>query len=188
MSSVISVLAASVTTFAATNLDDIFLLTVFFARRVPTRRIVAGHYLGFATIVALSFALVWGVSLAIPRVWTRLLGILPLAIGIKELVRIRRSQAIPAERVDSSVSVLSIATITLANGADNVGVYVPFFVAHQTDRQLVLVVYGLLPLVWCAVGKWFGRHALALKALAGWGHWIVPFVLIGLAGYILLWG
>lgn len=145
MSSVISVLAASVTTFAATNLDDIFLLTVFFARRVPTRRIVAGHYLGFATIVALSFALVWGVSLAIPRVWTRLLGILPLAIGIKELVRIRRSQAIPAERVDSSVSVLSIATITLANGADNVGVYVPFFVAHQTDRQLVLVAYGLLP-------------------------------------------
>jgi cadmium resistance protein CadD (predicted permease) len=188
MSSVISVLAASVTTFAATNLDDIFLLTVFFARRVPTRRIVAGQYLGFATIVALSFALVWGVSLAIPRAWTRLLGILPLAIGIKELVRIRRSQAIPAERVDSSVSVLSIATITLANGADNVGVYVPFFVAHRADLQLVLVVYGLLVLVWCSVGKWFGRHALALKALAGWGHWIVPFVLIGLGGYILLCG
>jgi cadmium resistance protein CadD (predicted permease) len=95
---------------------------------------------------------------------------------------------VPVERVDGSVSVLSIATITLANGADNVGVYVPFFVAHRADLQLVLVVYGLLVLVWCAVGKWFGRHALALKALAGWGHWIVPFVLIGLGGYILLCG
>jgi cadmium resistance protein CadD (predicted permease) len=188
MSSVIHVLAASVTTFAATNLDDIFLLTVFFARLVPTRRIVAGQYLGFAAIVALTLALVWGVSLAIPRAWIRLLGIVPLAIGIKELVRINRSKAIPAERVDSSWSVLSIAALTLANGADNLGVYVPFFVAHRTDLKLILVVYGLLVLVWCAVGKWFGRHALALKSLARWGHWIVPFILIGLAGYILLWG
>jgi cadmium resistance protein CadD (predicted permease) len=32
MSPLLTVLAASVTTFAATNLDDIFLLTVFFAR------------------------------------------------------------------------------------------------------------------------------------------------------------
>lgn len=41
MSALLTVLAASVTTFAATNLDDIFLLTVFFTRRVSTRRIVA---------------------------------------------------------------------------------------------------------------------------------------------------
>jgi cadmium resistance protein CadD (predicted permease) len=52
MSPLLTVLAASVTTFAATNLDDIFLLTVFFARRVPTRRIVAGQCLGFAAIIA----------------------------------------------------------------------------------------------------------------------------------------
>lgn len=158
MSSVVNVLAASVTTFAATNLDDIFLLTVFFARRVPTRRIVAGQYLGFAAAVVVSFALVWCVSLSIPRGWTRILGILPLAIGVKELVHIHRLHAIHAERAAGSLSVLSIAVITLANGADKVGVDVPFFVASRTHLQLVLVVYGLLVLVWCAVGKWFARH------------------------------
>ena len=87
MSTVVKVLAASLTTFAATNLDDLFLLTGFFARRVPMRRIVAGQYIGFAAIVAVSFALVWSVSLTIPRVWIRILGVLPLAIGVKELVR-----------------------------------------------------------------------------------------------------
>jgi cadmium resistance protein CadD (predicted permease) len=46
MSLVFAVLAASATTFAATNLDDLFLLTVSFARRVPKRRVVAGQYLG----------------------------------------------------------------------------------------------------------------------------------------------
>jgi cadmium resistance protein CadD (predicted permease) len=59
MSPVLRALAASVTTFAATNLDDLFLLTVFFARRVPTRRIVAGQCLGFAAIVIVSLAGVW---------------------------------------------------------------------------------------------------------------------------------
>jgi hypothetical protein len=43
MSPILTVVAASVTTFAATNIDDIFLLT-----RVATRRIVAGPDLGFA--------------------------------------------------------------------------------------------------------------------------------------------
>jgi len=51
---------------------------------------------------------------------------------------------------------------------------------------LVLSTYSLLVLAWCAGGKWFGSHPLILKALDRWGHWIVPFVLIGLSGYILL--
>ena len=81
MSPLLTVLAASVTTFASTNLDNIFLLTVFFARRVPTRRIVAGQYLGFAAIILLSFAGLWAVGLTIPKAWIRLLGILPLVNG-----------------------------------------------------------------------------------------------------------
>lgn len=186
MSTVVKVFAASLTTFAATNLDDIFLLTAFFARRVPMRRIVAGQYLGLAAIVAVSFALVWGVSLTIPRVWIRILGILPLAIGVKELVHLRRFKTVHAERADASLSVLSIAAITLANGADNVGVYVPFFIANRRHLQLVLVVYGLSVLVWCAVGRWFGRHAFVLKSLDRWGRGILPLVLIGLGSYILL--
>src|SRR5579864_7067615 len=91
MSPVLSVLAASVTTFAATNLDDLFLLTVFFARRVPARRIVTGQYLGFAAIAAVSFAVVWGAALTIPRAWIRVLGVLPLAIGVKHLLQTRRA-------------------------------------------------------------------------------------------------
>ena len=62
MSSVLAALAASATTLAATNVDDIFLLTLVFARRVSTRRIVAGQYLGFAAIVTVSFAAAWTVG------------------------------------------------------------------------------------------------------------------------------
>jgi cadmium resistance protein CadD (predicted permease) len=186
MSPILTVLAASVTTFAATNLDDMFLVTVFFARRVSTRRIVAGQYLGFAAIVIVSLAGVWAAGAAVPKAWIRLLGIFPLTIGIRELVHLHHSKSTRAAERNGSLSVFSIAVITLANGADNIGVYVPFFFASRAYLWLVLSTYGLLVLVWCAGGKWIGSHPLILKALDRWGHWIGPFVLIGLGGYILL--
>ena len=186
MSPSLTVLAASVTTFGITNLDDLLLLTVFFARRVPTRRIVAGQYLGFGAIVLLSFAAVWAVGFTIPRTWIRSLGILPLGIGIKQLFQIRNSRHARSVKHDGTFGVLSIAAITLANGADNIGVYVPFFVASRSHLWSVLAVYGLMVLVWCAIGNRLGNHALILKSVDRWGHWIVPFALIGLGSYILL--
>jgi len=45
---------ASVTTFAATSVDDLFLLTVLFAHRIPERKIVAGQYLGFGAIISVA--------------------------------------------------------------------------------------------------------------------------------------
>jgi cadmium resistance protein CadD (predicted permease) len=149
MSPILTVVAASVTMFAATNVDDIFLLTLFFARCVPTRRIVAGQYLGFAAIVAVTLAAVWTVGLAVPRAWVRPLGILPIAIGMKELLQTRKGRRVP--KADGSLSMLRIAAITLANRADNIGVYVPFFMISQSYLWLVLAVYGSLILIWCAV-------------------------------------
>ena len=88
MNQYLAVLSASITTFAATNIDDAFLLTLFFARRIPARRIVAGQYVGFAAIVGISLIGVWG-ALAIPHRWIHFLGLLPLAIGIKRLLQAR---------------------------------------------------------------------------------------------------
>lgn len=124
------------------NLDDLFLLTVFFARRVPTRRIVAGQYLGFSAIIALSLAAAWGVTQTIPRGWIRLLGIVPLAIGVTELIQMHKSSK--EEGASDSYRVLSIAAITLSNGADNIGIYVPFFLVSREHISLVILIYGFL--------------------------------------------
>jgi len=115
-----------------------------------------------------------------------MLGFLPLAIGLMHLVRVYRSRASRDSQTLGSLSVFSIAVITLANGADNIGVYAPFFLANRTHLLPVLTVYGLLVLAWCFAGKWLGNHPLVLKWLDRWGHWVVPFVLIALGSYILL--
>ena len=83
------VLAASLATFAVTNIDDIFLLTLFFARRIPARRIVAGQYLGFSAIILVSLAGALA-ALAVPHGLTRWLGLLPLMLGVWQLYRAKR--------------------------------------------------------------------------------------------------
>jgi cadmium resistance protein CadD (predicted permease) len=178
----LTVLSASMTTFAVTNIDDAFLLTFFFARRIPTRRIVAGQYVGFAAIVGISLIGVWGV-LAIPHRWIHSLGVLPLAIGIRRLFQpIRASSEKPWTSVES---VASIALVTLSNGADNICVYVPFFVIGRSRLWLILIEYAGLVALWCFVGRWLGSHSLILRSVDQWGHWAVPLVFVGLGIYIL---
>jgi cadmium resistance protein CadD (predicted permease) len=179
----LTVLAASLCTFAVTNVDDICLLTLYFARRVPARRVVAGQYIGFSAIILLSLIGALA-ALVIPQGWSRLLGVLPLALGIRELYQ-RALQKTPTSKA-SGCGVMSIALITLSNGADNVGVYVPFFVANLHHLWLILTCYGLLVGMWCRVGRGLGSHSAVLRVIDRWGHWLMPIVLIGVGVYILL--
>jgi len=179
-----AVILASVVTFALTNIDDLVLLTLFFAGRVPMSRVVAGQYLGFSGIVALSLTGSWA-AVSIPSVWFRVLGVLPLVVGIKQLLQMHRVQWKSDTR---DVGVFSIAFVTLANGGDNIGVYVPFFAIHHTRIGAILLVYAVLLILWCAAGKWLGNHTLVLRSIDRYGHFIVPFVFIGLGTYILATG
>jgi len=181
MQSIVAVSFASITTFAATNVDDLVVLTLFFARRVPTRTVILGQYLGFAAIIGLSLA-GFLAAISIPSSWLRLLGLLPLAIGIKHFLGTHPSGS---SATDESPTALSVAAVTFANCGDNIGVYIPFFAINRGRVGTVLLVFAaLLPLL-CLIGKWLGNHPLVLRSLDRYGHYIVPLVFIALGVYIL---
>ena len=48
--SVALVMVSAVATFAATNVDDLVILTLLFGQGNPPRRVIAGQYLGFAAL------------------------------------------------------------------------------------------------------------------------------------------
>jgi cadmium resistance protein CadD (predicted permease) len=109
----------------------------------------------------------------------------PLAIGFKDLVVQHRGTA--AERhPQTTYSLASIALITLSNGADNIGIYVPFFVVARSYLWLILIAYAVLLAIWCFVARWLGQHELILRSVDRWGHWVVPLVFIGLGIYVLV--
>ena len=82
--------------FAATDIDDLFLLMMFFSSRFfPPRQVVLGQFIGIGVLVAIG---VLGslIALVIPIYVIGLLGLVPIAIGIKNLIKVRNSDRIPS--------------------------------------------------------------------------------------------
>lgn len=199
----LTTIGVGVGVFVATNIDDIFLLTLFFAHVNATfrrRHIVLGHSLGFTGLLAIS-GLGYVTALIVPRAWIGLLGLVPVGLGLRKLMD-RTAQAGTGDRTAAQFgtagagplwrSVLapqtySVAAVTLANGGDNIGVYVPLFATSSPAEIAVLVVvFLLLVATWCYAGAILGKHPGISAVLARYGHFIVPVVLIGLGVFILV--
>lgn len=187
----LGIIAAAAAMFAATNIDDIVVLTVLFLASSKGRprpwEIVGGQYLGFITLVGISVLAALGLTL-VPDEWVGWLGLLPLGIGVFGLIRfLRRRGEEEEEGAISAVGLLSVAGITIANGADNIAIYTPIFrtMAPQ-DTVVTIIVFLILVAVWCALGRVVGTHPKVIETLEKIEHWLVPAVFIGLGLFILL--
>jgi cadmium resistance protein CadD (predicted permease) len=185
-------LALGVAVFASTNIDDLFVLMVFFADPdFPAQHVILGQYTGILTLVALSLlgALV---ALVIPAGLVGLLGLLPLAIGLKKLLDLRK----PADEGEPSVSeecsptrrlrFLTIALVTFSNGGDNIGVYVPLFATRGREEVVFLIaLFAVMVALWCAMSYLLVKRTVLGRPVRRFGHILLPFVLIALGLSIL---
>jgi len=182
----------AVVVFASTNIDDIFVLMLFFADRSFTPvQVVLGQYVGIGLLVGLSLmgALV---ALLVPPAAIGLLGLVPIALGIKKLLDLRRQgqlqdadqEGIPQSRV--SLRFLIVSAVTVSNGGDNIGVYVPLF-ANSTRGEIILItfVFAVMVGIWCGIGYALVNSSFISEPIRRFGHRVLPFVLIGLGLYIL---
>jgi cadmium resistance protein CadD (predicted permease) len=181
-----STAAGAAVVFAATDIDDIVILTLFFVAARTTGRprpwqIVAGQYVGIGAL-ALASAVVAAGLLVVPDPWTGLLGLLPIVLGVRAL---RHSDEDDTPTVVTGT--LGVAGVTIANGADNVAVYVPVFRAlGVADSAVFLLVFVVLIALWCAVGAWLGGHPRVVRLVERAGHWLVPTIFIGIGVVILV--
>lgn len=190
----IGTIAAAIGLFAATNIDDIVVLTVLFL--ATTRgslkgwQVVLGQYLGFVALVAISVVAALGLTI-VPDEWVGFLGLIPLGIGVYGLVRYLRHRGEEDDDDDESSikagGLLGVAGITIANGADNISLYTPVFRTQPPlDTVVTIVVFLLLVAVWCLVARAIGTNRRVTEALERIEHWLVPVVFIGLGLYILI--
>jgi cadmium resistance transport/sequestration family protein len=184
---------AAIGLFAATNIDDIVVLTVLFlaTTRGSLRgwKVVLGQYLGFAALVAISVVAAAGLTV-VPDQWVGFLGLVPFGIGIYGLVRTLRTHGDDGDDDDSAIragGLLGVAGITIANGADNISLYTPVFrTSTVSDTVVMIVVFLILVAVWCLIARWVGTNKAVTEALEKIEHWLVPAVFIGLGLYILV--
>ena len=190
----LATIASAIGLFAATNIDDIVVLTVLFlasSRGKPRPwQIVAGPYLGFITLVVISVIAALGLTI-VPDEWVGFLGLIPLGIGIWTLIRgLRRNGDDDDDDDDSKITAVGlwgVAGITIANGADNISLYTPIFrTSAPSDVAIMIVVFLILVAVWCAAGRLIGTNKAVTEGLERVEHWLVPAVFIGLGLFILI--
>jgi len=174
--------AVGITVFAATNVDDVLLLSAFFAQ--PRRRvsaIVTGQFLGIGALTAAS-AVAALAALVIPREWIALIGVIPLALGIRQLLARPDEDNVQAH---NGAGVFAVAAVTVANGGDNLGVYIPLFASQPAAIPVYVVVFALGTAVWCAAGYALVSHPAVAARFQRYGHRVLPWVLIALGVYVL---
>lgn len=206
---ILQAIAAGMTAFVATNIDDIVILMVFFSQVSPHFRpwhIVLGQYLGFCVLIVASLPGFLGGQI-IPEQWIGLLGIIPIVIGIRQFLNRGKNDELEVQTISSEAEFSSlnklpvvgaliqlfpaqmyhVSLVTIANGGDNIGIYLPLFANTDLSSFLVILsVFFLMIGVWCFVAYLLSMHPIIANALTKYGEAIVPLVLIVLGFYILI--
>lgn len=178
----------AIVVFVSTNIDDIFLLAAFFAdKKLKTRSIVLGQCLGIGGLVAVSTVVAW-LAIALPEGWISLLGLLPLYLGLSQIKSLWANADDAEEEaeiqlqehaVERSVGsqMVAVAGVTVANGGDNLGVYIPMFANSLSSIPLFIAVFAVMTLLWCLLGYVLVNNRVFGHLIRKYGHKILPIVL-----------
>jgi cadmium resistance protein CadD (predicted permease) len=181
-------IVTSIVAFISTNIDDLFLLMLFYAgNRFSRSTIMTGQYLGIGVLIAISFTGAYIGSFFDQR-YVGLLGGFPIYLAIRDAIGLLRGK----DDDDTNAYLkrsgfAAIAGVTIANGGDNIGVYVPLLTAMSTPEKIQLVmIFALATYAWCRAAQYLAFHPLVAKQLAKYGHVVTPVVLFLLGVFILI--
>lgn len=188
-----SVIGLGIVSFIATNLDDMLILMTFFANiRFPPFQVVLGQYVGMGALLALALA---GslISLIVPNNLLGLMALFPIAIGIRELLELRKSNNDKEPPKNASQSrwiavlpFLTVAAVTFSGG-EEIGIYATVFATNNAlgDMIIIISVAMVLTAFWCGLAAYFVKHTFLADRFRAVSTKVLPFILIGLGIYII---
>lgn len=193
MTDIITLVGIGISAFIATNIDDLFVLMLFFSTSYHKWQVVVGQYIGIGALVAVS-TLGSLIALVVPQYIIGLLGLVPITIGAIRLLHLRNNNyksneiKMPVSKWQNHLSILTVAGVTFSNGGDNIGIYMPLFATYNSAFEVIYLstIFMIMTAVWCIIAYYLVRHPLIATRMKKTGHIIFPLVLIGLGIYIIL--
>lgn len=187
---IFAVVLTAAVLFAATNVDDIVVLTVLgISSRASGQprpwHIWAGQYAGFAVLIGVSLAAAAGLAL-VPLHWLWLLGLVPLGLGLGKLAAAIRAHRAGQQASPAAVTGLTgVIGLTIVNGGDNLSAYIPVFrTSTAAEIAVIAGVFLVGVALYCLASIRFAGHRAVIQAVQRWGEWIVPVVFILIGFYI----
>lgn len=184
----------SIILYSGTAVDLLIILMLFFAKRKSRKDIIniyLGQFLGSVSLILLSLLFAFVLDYIPSKEILGLLSLIPIFLGIKVLLLgDSDGEAIAKEglRKDNKNLIFLVAMITFAScGADNIGVFVPYFTTLNL-ANLIVALLTFLVMIYLLV---FSAQKLAQvpsvgETLEKYSRWFVAVVYLGLGVYILI--
>ena len=184
----------SIILYSGTAVDLLIILMLFFAKRKSRKDIIniyLGQFLGSVSLIFLSLLFAFVLNYIPSKEILGLLGLIPIFLGLKVLLLgDSDGEAIAKEglRKDNKNLIFLVAMITFAScGADNIGVFVPYFTTLNL-ANLIVTLLTFLVMIYLLV---FSAQKLAQvpsvgETLEKYSRWFVAVVYLGLGIYILV--
>ena len=187
-------IVTSIILYSGTAVDLLIILMLFFAKRKSRKDIIniyLGQFLGSVSLILLSLLFAFVLHYIPSKEILGLLGLIPIFLGLKVLLLgDSDGEAIAKEglRKDNKNLIFLVAMITFAScGADNIGVFVPYFTTLNL-ANLIVALLTFLVMIYLLV---FSAQKLAQvpsvgETLEKYSRWFIAVVYLGLGIYILI--
>ncbi len=184
----------SIILYSGTAVDLLIILMLFFAKRKSRKDIIniyLGQFLGSVSLILLSLLFAFVLYYIPSKEILGLLGLIPIFLGFKVLLLgDSDGEAIAKEglRKDNKNLIFLVAMITFAScGADNIGIFVPYFTTLNL-ANLIVALLTFLVMIYLLV---FSAQKLAQvpsvgETLEKYSRWFIAVVYLGLGIYILI--
>ena len=187
-------IVTSIILYSGTAVDLLIILMLFFAKRKSRKDIIniyLGQFLGSVSLILLSLLFAFVLHYIPSKGILGLLGLIPIFLGLKVLfLGDSDGEAIAKEglRKDNKNLIFLVAMITFAScGADNIGIFVPYFITLNL-ADLIVALLTFLVMIYLLV---FSAQKLAQvpsvgETLEKYSRWFIAVVYLGLGIYILI--
>ena len=187
-------IVTSIILYSGTAVDLLIILMLFFAKRKSRKDIIniyLGQFLGSVSLIFLSLLFAFVLNYIPSKEILGLLGLIPIFLGLKVLLLgDSDGEAIAKDslRKDDKNLIFLVAMITFAScGADNIGVFVPYFTTLNLANMIVTLLTFLV-MIYLLV---FSAQKLAQvpsvgETLEKYSRWFIAVVYLGLGMYILI--
>lgn len=184
----------SIILYSGTAVDLLIILMLFFAKRKSRKDIIniyLGQFLGSVSLILLSLLFAFVLNYIPSKEILGLLGLIPIFLGLKVLLLgDSDGEAIAKDGLqkDDKNLIFLVAMITFAScGADNIGVFVPYFITLNL-ANLIVTLLTFLVMIYLLV---FSAQKLAQvpsvgETLEKYSRWFIAVVYLGLGIYILI--
>jgi cadmium resistance protein CadD (predicted permease) len=208
----LSLVLLAIVAYAATNIDNLFVLLAFLAQaRGGRHRVIAGQCAGSLVLIAGSI-LFAALLMHLPAGYPGLLGLLPIGVGLSQAWEhlgpgfaqwtkagqddARAGAGATASSASAAAAALSnaastsstrassfltVAGVAIANGSDNLAVYVPLYASHTpSENALISLVFVVMTGLWCAAALWLVEHPLLGAPIRRYGTALLPLILLAI--------